>query len=146
MTKTINTTAINTAVRAALQAAHTYGARVEELKSELHGVEESQASNVITPAVAKFYGIEAVEGKRGLTFEGGPSGDDKTGTKAYMAAKAARGRLIKAVYGSASSASKAPAVQRFEKQRVEMIQGAIVGLTKAQAKAYFDKALAAAFA
>jgi len=143
MTKAINQTAINAAIKGALQAAHVYGARIEELKSLLRGIEESQASNVITPAVAKFYGIEAVEGKRGLTFEGGPLDGEKA-TKPYMAAKAARTRLLRAVYGE--EVSRAVAQVKIERVRVNALQAAIAGLTKAEARAHFERALEAAFA
>jgi hypothetical protein len=146
MTKAINTKTINTIVLAALRCASEYGARINALKTELHGVAEADASNVITPIIAGYYGIDEVKGKRGLTFEGGPKGADKTGTKAYMAAKAARTRLLRDVYGNASSASAVPAVQRFNRAKVEAIQQCIAGMSKAEAKAYFAKALEAAFA
>lgn len=134
MAKTINTTAINAAVNAALKHAAAYGASVSTLASLLDGVPREQAQEIITAPIGKFYGVAVTAGERGATF-------DKAAAS-YEAAKKARTRLLAAVYGATgSSAHKAPAVQRFDSKRVATIQGALAGLTKAQAKAYLAKAL-----
>jgi hypothetical protein len=137
MSNNINTTAINTTVTAALRAAHTYGARIDELRSLLRGVQREDAQNAITPAVGKFYNVSVTEGQRGLTF-------DKDAPQ-YEAARKARQSIIKAVYGSAS-AHKEPAVKRFDRQRIEAIQAAIAGMEKDEARAYFKRVLEVAFA
>ena len=137
MSKTINTIAINTAVNAALRAAQTYGARIDELRNLLHGVQREDAQNAITPAIGKFYSVSVSEGQRGLTF-------DKDAPQ-YEAARKARQSIIKAVYGS-TSAHKEPAVRRFDRNRVTVLQNALAGLTKAQARAYCEAAIKAAFA
>lgn len=137
MSNTINTIAINTAVNAALRAAQTYGARIDELRSLLRGVQREDAQNAITPAIGKFYNVSVSDGQRGLTF-------DKDAPQ-YEAARKARQSIIKAVYGSAS-AHKEPAVKRFDRNRVTVLQNALAGLTKAQARAYCEAAIKAAFA
>ena len=137
MSNTINTIAINTAVNAALRAAQTYGARIDELRSLLRGVQREDAQDAITPAIGKFYSVSVTEGQRGLTF-------DKDAAQ-YEAARKARQSIIKAVYGS-TSAHKEPAVKRFDRNRVTVLQNALAGLTKAQARAYCEAAIKAAFA
>lgn len=137
MSNTINTIAINTAVNAALRAAQTYGARIDELRSLLRGVQREDAQDAITPAIGKFYSVSVTEGQRGLTF-------DKDAAQ-YEAARKARQSIIKAVYGS-TSAHKEPAVKRFDRNRVVVLQNALAGLTKAQARAYCEAAIKAAFA
>ena len=138
-TSNINYTVINTAVTNALRSVTAYAAAVESLKAALVGVERKDAQEVVTPSIAKFYGVSVVASSTtGLrTF-------DKTAQN-YEAAKKARTRLLAAVYGGSTSAHSEPAVKRFETQRVDMIQNALVGLSKAQAKAYLAKALERAF-
>lgn len=136
MSKTINATAINTAVRNALRAAHTYGTCVAELRSLLRGVQREDAQSVITPEIGKFYGVAVNEGQRGVTF-------DKAAPK-YAAAIRARSRLLASVYAG-TSAHKEPAVVRFNRQRVEAIQGAIAGMSKDEARAYLKRAYELAF-
>lgn len=133
MAKTINTTAINNAVTKALGFARSFATCVEDLRTMLADVTRDEASDIITPAVAKAHGIGYDKGQRGLTF-------DKDHA-AFEAARKDRQRLLTSIYGAAGrSTHKAPAVQRFEKQRVAQIQGALIGLSKAQAKAYLAKA------
>lgn len=138
MAKTINTTAIHNAVTSALRHAHAYGQCIATLREELEGVPRSEAQDVITPAVAKKHGIACSEGQRGLTFAKDHS--------AYEAAKRDRSRLLASIYGSTKESKQtAPAVLRFETKRVESIMDGIAGLTKAQAKEYFAKAIERAF-
>lgn len=132
MAKTINTAAIATAIRSALSAAHSYAGAIETLKAELKGVDRKDAQGIVTPAIAKFYGVATIEGQRGITF-------DKE-SKAFAAADQARTRIMQAVYGKRDT-HKAPAVQRFNAQRVEGIQSFLVGLSKAEARAYLQRAL-----
>ena len=146
MSYTINTTKINTEITAALRSAAAYGVHIAALKLELRGVPREQAQELVTPAIGKFYGVGVKTGTKGLTFEGGRAKGAKSGSAAYECAKKARTRLLQDVYGKAERAEKAPVVQRFNKAKVEAIQQAIAGMSKAEARAYFDKALTAAFA
>jgi len=127
MASTINTATINAAVTNALRTATSYAVHIEALKIALKGVERKDAQSIITQPIAKFYGVALIEdGQRGHTF-------DKE-AKGYEAAKKARSRLLSAVYGGTTSARTEPAVKRFDAQRVGMLQDAITGLTKAQAR------------
>ena len=146
MSYTINTKAIHAAVTDALHHAAAYGVRVADLKRLLSGVPREQAQDVITPAIGNVYGVGVKTGTKGLTFEGGRAKGAKSGSAAYECAKKARTRLLQDVYGKSERAEAAPVVQRFNKAKVEAIQQAIAGMSKAEARAYFDKALAAAFA
>ena len=137
MSKTINTTAINTAIDNALKHAHAYASCVEQLQAELRGVDRSDAQSIVTPAFAKFYGVATKAGERGITF-------DKTAPK-FAAADKARTRLMNAVYG-ARNTHKVAKVVRLDKNRVAAVQSALVGLSKAEARAYFAKAMELAFA
>lgn len=133
MAKTINTTAINAAITSALRAAHTYAGAIETLKAELKGVDRKDAQGIVTPAIAKFYGVATIEGQRGITFI--------KGSHNFAAADQARTRIMQAVYGKRDQHKAAPAVQRFNAQRVEGIQSFLVGLSKAEARAYLQRAL-----
>ena len=133
MANTINTTAINNAVTAALRSAHAYASCVEDLKKALKGVDRKDAQNIVTPAIGKFYGVATEAGERGVKF-------DETAPK-YEAAKKARSRLLASVYAAAESAHREPAVKRFNRGRVDAIAQALNGLDKAQARAYFAEAL-----
>ena len=135
----INTTSINAAVRSALRSVHSYADAIEALKTALRGIDRAKAQSIVTPAIASFYGINAVDGQRGVTFEG------SKGDAQFETATRARSRLLAAVYGGASSAHKEPAVKRFDQQRIAMIQNALADLTKAQARAYLAKAFEKAF-
>lgn len=146
MSYTINTTKINTEIVAALRSAAAYGVHIEALKRELRGVPREDAQNIVTEPIGKFYGVGVKTGTKGLTFEGGRAKGAKSGSAAYEAAKKARTRLLQDVYGKSERAERAPVVQRFNKAKVEAIQQAIAGMSKAEARAYFDKALTAAFA
>ena len=138
MSYNINTKAIHAAVTDALQAASKYGTSVASLKTLLIGVPREQAQNIVTAPFGKHYGIKVLTGTKGHTFD--------RESASYEAAKKARTRLLQDVYGKSERAEAAPVVQRFNKAKVEAIQQAIAGMSKAEARAYFDKALAAAFA
>lgn len=133
MAKTINTTAINAAINTALRAASSYAGAIETLKGELKGVERKDAQGIVTPAIAKFYGVATIEGQRGITF-------DKE-SKGFAAADQARTRIMQAVYGKRNTHASAPAVQRFNAQRIAGIQSFLVGMSKAEARAYLQRAL-----
>ena len=138
MNATINTAKINTEITAALRSAAAYGVHIDALKRELRGVGRKEAQNIVTPAVGKFYGVPTHMGTKGVTFDDAhPS---------YEAARKNRQRLLNHIYGKAVRAEKAPVVQRFNKTKVDAIQQAIAGMSKAEARAYFDRALAMAFA
>lgn len=133
MAKTINTKAIYAAVKAALSAARNYAGAIETLKGELKGVERKDAQPYVVSAIAAIYGTETKDGLKGLTFV-------KDGTN-FAAADQARTRIMQAVYGKRDQHKAAPAVQRFSTQRVEGIQSFLVGLSKAEARAYLQRAL-----
>lgn len=135
---TVNIKSIHANVTAALQAAATYGARIDTLKTLLAGVPREDAQGIITAPIGAHYGIKVLTGTKGPTFD--------RESASYEAAKKARTRLLQDVYGKSESAHTAPVVQRFNRAKVEAIQQCIAGMSKAEARAYFAKALEAAFA
>ena len=144
MSKTINQTAINKAIAAAAKHVEqarsvrtAYLAALDSMAPEFKGVPREDASASLTIAIAKEYGIELREGQRGATFD--------AEHEKYQSAKKLRTDALARLYGRVS-AHKALAVQRFNRQRVEAIQGAIAGMSKDEARAYLKRAYELAFA
>lgn len=136
---TYNIAIINAAIDKAFKANEQMGDASRTLREQFKGVPREEAQNVITPHVGKKYGIGVkMDGQRGATFD--------REHPSYEAARKFRQNLIRATYGSATSAHKEPAVKRFDRNRVTVLQNALAGLTKAQARAYCEAAIKAAFA
>lgn len=135
---TYNIAIINAAIDKAFKANEQMGDASRTLREQFKGVPREEAQNVITPHVGKKYGIGVkMDGQRGATFD--------REHPSYEAARKFRQNLIRATYGS-TSAHKEPAVKRFDRNRVATLQNALAGLTKAQARAYCEAAIKAAFA
>ncbi len=133
MAKTINTTALHNAIKDAVSAARNYEGAIIRIKAELRGVDRKNAQPYVVASLAQLYGTETKDGQKGLTFV--------KGSHNFAAADQARTRIMQAVYGKRDGHAAAPAVQRFNAQRVEGIQSFLVGLSKAEARAYLQRAL-----
>ena len=95
------TQAINTLVIAALNAAHSYGATIAKLQTQLRGQDVSEIRTTLLPYVAGYYKVAIVEGTRGDRL------DDQA--PKYEAAKKALQRMTKDIAGTAVRQAAEPA-------------------------------------
>lgn len=87
----LNIKAITTAVNGAFGAVDTYAAHVATLQAEFKGADRDTIKDIVCPLAAKKYGAEYVDGKWV---------DSKCAAKRYA------NRLIAAIIGTASNATK----------------------------------------